>query len=101
MSGLAISQVKDAAGNYTKYHWRPVGRSRPANQFVLTTSDRVLLTDAEGRGKPTDETYRLGLVPIVGFGPSDTFALSGLVAQTRPRGAWSVRRSGPRSWRSP
>ena len=83
ISGLAISQVKDAAGAYTKYHWRPVGRSRPANQFVLTTSDRVLLTDAEGHGRPTDETYRLGLVPIVGFGPSDTFAVSGLMAQTR------------------
>ncbi|MGE5145974.1 MAG: penicillin-binding transpeptidase domain-containing protein, partial [Candidatus Eiseniibacteriota bacterium] len=83
VSGLAVSQVKDAAGAYTKYHWRPVGRSRPANQFVLTTSDRVLLTDAEGHGRPTDETYRLGLVPIIGFGPSDTFAMSGLMAQTR------------------
>jgi cell division protein FtsI/penicillin-binding protein 2 len=83
VSGLAISQVKDAAGTYSRYHWRPVGRSRPANQFVLTTSDRVALTDSDGRGSPTDETYRLGLVPIVGFGPSDTFAMSGLMAQSR------------------
>ena len=83
INGLAISLAKDAAGAYTRYQWRPVGRSRPANPFVLTTADRVLLTDAEGRGRPTDETYSLGLVPIVGFGPSDTFALSGLMAQTR------------------
>jgi cell division protein FtsI/penicillin-binding protein 2 len=89
INGLAISLARDAAGAYTKYQWRPVGRSRPASRFVLSTSDRVLLTDAEGHGRPTEDTYRLGLVPIVGFGPSDTFALSGLMAATRlpPEGA--------------
>jgi cell division protein FtsI/penicillin-binding protein 2 len=83
ISGLAISLVEDAAGAYTKYQWRPVRRSRPASRFVLSTSDRLLLTDSEGRGRPTEDAFRLGLVPIVGFGPQDSFALSGLMAATR------------------
>ncbi len=84
--GLAIWLDKNAEGKYRRYDWRPVRRSRPSGRFAISTADGVRLTDPERPGQPTEDAYRLGLVPIVGFGPADSFSLSGMLAQRRLAG---------------
>ena len=89
INGLAIRLTKDAVGKFTAFDWRPIKRASSAtSKFVLTTSDGILLTEADGSGRPTRAAYDLGLVPIVGFGPGATLALSGIMAGTKlpPRG---------------
>jgi cell division protein FtsI/penicillin-binding protein 2 len=67
------------------YAWRPVARPTPtaAGRFTLRTADGVLLTDASGRGTPSEEAHALGLLPLVGFGRSDASSLIGMLAQSR------------------
>jgi len=89
INGLAIRMTKDAVGKYTAYEWRPIKRASSAtSKFVITTSDGVLLTEPDGSGRPTQAAYDLGLVPLVGFGPGATLALSGIMAGAKlpPRG---------------
>jgi len=89
INGLAISLNKDAVGKYTAFEWRPIKRASSAtSKFVLTTSDGILLTETDGSGRPSRAAYDLGLVPIIGFGPGATLALSGIMAGTKlpPRG---------------
>jgi len=81
INGLAIRMTKDAVGKYTAYEWRPIKRASSAtSKFVITTADGVLLTEPDGSGRPTQAAYDLGLVPLVGFGPGATLALSGIMA---------------------
>jgi len=89
INGLAIRMTKDAVGKYTAYEWRPIKRASSAtSKFVITTSDGVLLTEPDGSGRPTQAAYDLGLVPLVGFGPGATLAMSGIMAGAKlpPRG---------------
>lgn len=89
INGLAIRMTKDAVGKYTAYEWRPIKRASSAtSKFVITTSDGVLLTEPDGSGRPTQAAYDLGLVPLVGFGPGATLAISGIMAGAKlpPRG---------------
>jgi cell division protein FtsI/penicillin-binding protein 2 len=67
------------------YNWRPVKRATPAGggKFVLKTVDGVALTDPNGKPEPTDAAHELGLLPLVGFGPSDASSLIGMLAQSR------------------
>jgi len=93
--GLAISRTTNSDAStstgYASYSWRPVPRSRPAGTFVLRTRDGVVLTDPAGSGRPTEATYALGLLPIVGTGGGDTLSVSGLLATTaRPPRALEV-----------
>lgn len=92
ISGLAIRLIKDENDQFTVYEMKPIRRSRPGGKFVIRTADGVYLTDEKGSGKPTKEAYDLGLLPIVGTGPGDSFSLGGLLASTKlPREGIEVR----------
>jgi hypothetical protein len=66
------------------YNWRPVARSRKtsARRFAIKTADGVYLTDPDGRGTPTDQTHKLGLLSLIGFGPSDAASLIGIIGKS-------------------
>lgn|GEM_PF-2364157 len=78
--GLAISLEKDA--DRTHYRFRPVRRSRPGGRYVIRALAGEYLTDPSGRGRPSDLTEELGMLPLVGTGGGDSFSLTGLLAAT-------------------
>lgn len=66
------------------YHWRPVRRAVKAeSRFTIRTADGVYLTDPSGKREPTDAAYKLGLVNLVGFGPTDANSLMGMLSRSR------------------
>ncbi len=74
------------------YHWRPVKRSvKTETRFTIKTADGVYLTDPSGKKEPTDAAYKLGLVNLVGFGPTDANSLMGMLSKSRiPQGGLDV-----------
>ncbi|MDJ0948120.1 MAG: penicillin-binding transpeptidase domain-containing protein [Alphaproteobacteria bacterium] len=83
MHGLSIGLIGDAAGAGQRYGFRPVKRSKPGSKFAIRTADGIHLTGETGTGRPTEDSFRLGLVPIVGTSAGDSFSLSGLLASSR------------------
>ncbi|MFZ1643335.1 MAG: penicillin-binding transpeptidase domain-containing protein [Candidatus Contendobacter sp.] len=56
--------------------------SGSGSAYTISAADGPLLVDATGN--PTTEARKLGLVPLVGFGPGDFASLSGLLRRSRP-----------------
>jgi cell division protein FtsI/penicillin-binding protein 2 len=82
--GLAIrlEQPEPGAVSPAVYSFRPVQRARPSGRYVIQSRDGKFLTDPGGHGRPTAIAERLGLLPLVGTGPGDSFSLSGMLAAT-------------------
>lgn len=70
------------------YHWRPVERSvKTDTRYTIKTADGVYLTDPSGKKAPTEAAYKLGLVNLIGFGPTDSNSLMGILSRSRiPQG---------------
>ncbi len=71
------------------YNWRPVPRAVPLradSRFVVKTADGVALTEPTGKGTPTDEAHKLGLLSLVGFGRADSSSIIGMLGQSRLTG---------------
>lgn len=75
-----------------QYEWRPVERAKKGGGFfTIRTSDGVLLTDPNGRARPSEQAYNLGLAALVGFGPADASSLIGILGQSKlPPGGLDV-----------
>ena len=68
------------------FAWREVKRSKKAvigGAFTIRTRDGQLMTDNSGKGNPTELTYDMGMVPLIGFGINDASSLSGLLRQSK------------------
>jgi hypothetical protein len=66
-----------------RYSFRPVRRSRPVGKYAIRTLDGTWLTDPSGSGRPSEISESIGLVPLVGTGGGDSFALTGMLASSR------------------
>jgi hypothetical protein len=68
------------------FAWREVKRAKKAvtgGAFTIRTRDGQLLTDNSGKGNPTELTYDMGMVSLIGFGINDAASLAGLLRQSR------------------
>ena len=76
------------------FAWREVKRSKKAvtgGAFTIRTRDGQLLTDNSGKGNPTELTYDMGMVSLIGFGVNDASSLAGLLRQSKiPAGGLEV-----------
>ena len=65
------------------YVWKKLQRSGPVQQksFTISSSDGIELATASGT--PTTFAQTVGLVPLLGVGRQDTYALSGILARSR------------------
>ena len=68
------------------FAWREVKRAKKAvtgGAFTIRTRDGQLLTDNSGKGNPTELTYAMGMVSLIGFGVNDAASLAGLLRQSK------------------
>lgn len=61
--------------------WQPELPTGSGGTYTMSTADGLPLVDSTG--SPTSEAQKLGLVPLVGFGPGDFASLSGLLRRSR------------------
>jgi len=83
--GVSEMKTQDEAAKCTPawHSPRPGSGGAPAI-WSVTTIDGVPLLDSELH--PTPEAERLGLIPLVGYGPEDYYGLGAMLGAARPAG---------------